>query len=92
MLLASSSKSLPYMAGVSDCCFLFDFFNDDTFFNLDAEHQPLFMAKILNSTVLEGDDHITFYEGEFGRMVVSFLARLSSSRWLETNGHVIIGE
>ena len=59
------------MSGFPSCCFVFDYLNDDQFFDLDRNNQPLFMAKIMNTTVLEGNDHITFYEGNFGQIRVN---------------------
>lgn len=57
----SVDKSLPYM-GSNMCCLTFEIsneklFNENGFF-------PSFMTHILNSTILEGNDFISIFEGD----------------------------
>ncbi len=57
----SVDKSLPYM-GSNMCCLTFEIENEDIF-NENGLY-PAFMTHVLNTTLLEGDDFITIFEGD----------------------------
>jgi hypothetical protein len=59
-------KSLPYM-GSNYCCLRFNMADEVSLG--DYEQDAFFIGRILNSTCLQGNDFITFYEDEF-RVVV----------------------
>ena len=55
--------------GSNYCCFQFklpEVFAE----NSENGNVPLFMGRILNTTILGGDDFITFFEGESFKMTV----------------------
>ena len=66
------SKSLPYM-GSNYCCFQFKLPEE---FESQTENGPLFIGQILNTTILGGDDFITFYEGDSFNTIVSSVLSL----------------
>ena len=66
MLKIKLSKSLPYM-GRSLCCITFEMLSERVTYNATVKYPSHFIGKILNSTVLEGEDYITFFEGDFYR-------------------------
>ena len=55
------SKSLPYLGGPV-CCLTFEVPDEDSLSAVG--HYPHFMIRILNTTVMEGDDYITFFDGD----------------------------
>ena len=63
-------KSLPYM-GSNYCCIRFHMADEVSL--SEYEEDAFFIGRILNSTYLEGDDFITFFEDDF-KLVVIFLA------------------
>lgn len=61
--------------GSNMCCIKFKLLDEEFFY--ENNHNPEFMVRILNSTVLEGDDFITFFDGDtFDVVVVIFLLQL----------------
>jgi hypothetical protein len=62
--------------GSSQCCLILEIMNYDEFLT-DANNQkrPMLMARIFNTTVLQGDDFITLYDGEYQNLLVSFYVK-----------------
>lgn len=67
----SVDKSLPFM-GSNYCCFKFKIPDEHLKINSHHNHNPLFIGRILNTTVLKGDDYITFFDGESLEMNTNF--------------------
>lgn len=59
----SVDKSLPYM-GSNYCCLTFNMLRLS-----DYENEGKLMARILNSTVLDGLDYISIFDSEFNLVV-----------------------
>ncbi len=47
------------------CCITFEILSEDISHNASVKYHTQFMGHILNSTILEGNDYITFFEGDF---------------------------
>jgi hypothetical protein len=57
----SVDKSLPYM-GSNMCCLTFEIENEEMY-NENGLY-PAFMTHVLNSSLLEGDDFISIFDGD----------------------------
>lgn len=55
--------------GSNYCCFQFKL-PEEFDANSENGNVPMFMGRILNTTILGGDDFITFFEGESFKMTV----------------------
>ena len=57
--------------GSDSCCIAFDINNDDNEELVFDKSQYFYMAQVLNTSILEGTDMITFYDGSFTNLVVN---------------------
>lgn len=64
--LITVDKSLPYM-GSNYCCLRFSMVDEVALSEHEAD--AFFLARVLNTTVLEGNDFITFYQDDFKLVV-----------------------
>jgi hypothetical protein len=57
--------------GSTQCCLILEIDNYDRLLTEGNQKRPMLMARIFNTSVLQGDDFITFYDGDYQNLLVN---------------------